>query len=64
MQVRVARDKCCGYGACASVAPEVFDIGDDEIAMVLLSGDLPADLHSVVTDAAHACPNDAVVLGD
>lgn len=62
MQVRVAQDKCCGYGACVSVAPEVFDIGDDQIAVVLIGGDLPVELHSRVGDAAYACPNDAVVV--
>ncbi|MGH3758727.1 ferredoxin [Actinophytocola sp.] len=62
MRVDVARDRCCGYGACVSVAPEVFDIGDDEIAVVLIGGELRADLHGRVTDAAHACPNDAVLI--
>lgn len=45
-----------------SVAPEVFDIGDDQIAVVLIGGDLPVELHSRVGDAAYACPNDAVVV--
>jgi ferredoxin len=62
MRVRVEEDKCCGFAACLSVAPKVFDIDSDQIAVVLIDGDLPEDLHGCARDAADACPTDAIII--
>ena len=32
--VKVDKEKCIGCGQCASIAPEIFDIGDDGKAFV------------------------------
>ncbi|MGW1025678.1 ferredoxin [Streptomyces sp. NPDC002577] len=62
MKVRVEEDKCCGFAACLSVAPKVFDIDSDQIAVVLIDGELPEDLHACARDAADACPTDAIII--
>ncbi len=62
MRARVDEDKCCGFSACVSAAPEVFDIGGDQIAFVLVDGDLPERLHTCVRDAFEACPTDAIII--
>ncbi|ASR35522.1 ferredoxin [Prauserella marina] len=62
MKVRVDEDKCCGFAACLSTAPELFDIDDDQIAVVLVDGEVPERLHGCARDAAQACPTDAIVV--
>lgn len=62
MQARVLEEKCCGYATCLSLAPDVFDIDTDQIAVVLIDGDLPAELHAGVREAAEACPTDAIEI--
>ncbi|ALL79249.1 hypothetical protein AD006_32215 (plasmid) [Pseudonocardia sp. EC080610-09] len=61
MRLRVDEDKCCGFAACLS-APEVFDLDNDQIAVVLVKGDLPTELESGAREAAAACPTDAIVI--
>ncbi|WP_067437558.1 ferredoxin [Nocardioides jensenii] len=62
MKVTVIEDKCCGFATCISVAPEVFDIDSDQIAVSLIDGDLPERLHACAREAAEACPTDAIVI--
>ncbi|KAA9166036.1 ferredoxin [Amycolatopsis acidicola] len=62
MKVRVDEDKCCGFAACLSVAPKVFDIDSDQIAVLLIDGEIPEDLRGCTRDAAEACPTDAIVI--
>lgn len=62
MQAKVIEDKCCGFATCISVAPEVFDIDSDQIAVPLIEGDLPDRLVQCARDAAEACPTDAIVI--
>lgn len=64
MRVRVDEEKCCGFAACLSAAPEVFDIDSDQIAVVLIEGDLPEHLQAGARDAADACPTDAILVED
>ncbi|MFC7493011.1 MULTISPECIES: ferredoxin [unclassified Nocardioides] len=62
MRVTVIEDKCCGFATCISVAPDVFDIDGDQIAVPLVEGDLPERLHQCAREAAEACPTDAIVI--
>ncbi|MEV0057523.1 ferredoxin [Saccharopolyspora shandongensis] len=62
MKVRVDEDKCCGFAACLSAAPEVFEIDRDQIAVVLIDGEIPEHLHACTRDAADACPTDAIII--
>lgn len=62
MKVHVIEDKCCGYATCISIAPEVFDITSDQIAVPLIEGDLPERLFACAREAAAACPTEAIVI--
>lgn len=64
MKVRVEENKCCGYAACVSAAPEVFDLDSSQIAFVLIDGELPERLYACAREAAEACPTDAIVIED
>jgi ferredoxin len=63
VKIRIDEDKCCGYAACLSVAPTVFDLAPDNIALVLIA-EPTADLHGEVREAAAACPTDAIVIDE
>jgi ferredoxin len=53
----IDRERCMGSGNCTYWAPEVFDIGEDMIAVVI--GD-PAAHPERVTLAVDHCPTRAI----
>ncbi len=64
MRVVIEYDICQGHQACAIVAPDVF--GSDEIGngVVLIAGDLPAELHELTRRAQRNCPEHAITISD
>lgn len=56
-KVKIDKTKCIGCGACASLCPEVFKIGDDAKAEVK-NPDGECDLAQVKT----ACPAGAIEI--
>jgi ferredoxin len=61
MRVEIDRDLCIGSGTCARLAPAVFALDDEEIAVVLdPEGVDPGKLQL----AADACPTEAIRIGD
>jgi ferredoxin len=57
----VDRDLCEGNGACCSVAPDVFDIGMDDVLQLKVTQPSAAQL-SQVEDAVRRCPKGALSL--
>jgi ferredoxin len=61
MRVVVDRELCEGNGVCARVIAEVFRVGDDDQAEVLI--ERPDQLlHARVEAAARGCPRQAIRL--
>jgi ferredoxin len=60
--VRVDAARCCGYRICAQVCPEVFKLDDQGFAYVEQAAPA-AELERRVREAAAACPEDAILLG-
>ncbi len=62
MRVSINTDSCHGHQMCAIAAPEIF--GSDEIgnAVVLIEGDIPADLQSKARRAEANCPERAILI--
>jgi ferredoxin len=60
-RIEVDRDRCASTGGCEALAPDVFEIGDDGVLVVLRpepgEEDLPA-----VRDAVDTCPTRALRL--
>lgn len=52
---------CIGAGPCITVAPKVFAMGDDNIAVVIDPNGADAE---TVLEAAKACPVEAIVIDD
>lgn len=62
MQVEVDLNLCQGYGVCAQIAPEVFDLDDDGYAVVPEGTPVPEGMEDKVREAAEACPAIAVLI--
>lgn len=61
MTVKVDKSKCIGCGLCASIAPEVFKLGDDGLAYVKdPNGD--KKFASKVKEAVDSCPVQAIKI--
>jgi ferredoxin len=63
MKVVVDFDLCESNAVCMGIAPEVFEVRDDDLLYVL--AEEPADdLHQKVREAADRCPKQAITLAD
>ena len=61
MKVSVDEWLCAGHGLCEAASPEVFEVNDDGIAVVLQES--PGEsLLSSVKDAVRLCPADAILI--
>jgi ferredoxin len=59
VRFRISRPACIGNGRCVDVAPEVFGLDTFNKAIVV---DRAGASEEKITDAAHACPVQAVIL--
>jgi len=63
MRVSVDYDVCASTGACAQVAPEVFEVRSDGFLYILQEE--PAEpLHDKVRQAADLCPTAAISISE
>jgi ferredoxin len=53
------RERCCGYGICVQLCPEVFKIDADGL-VYLESEIVPPALAETAADAAASCPAQAL----
>lgn len=61
MKVVVNYDLCESNAICMSVAPEVFEVRDDDFLYVLQE-EPPEELRSKVEEAVRRCPKQAITL--
>jgi ferredoxin len=62
-RIEVDRDLCASTGGCEAVAPDLFEIGDDGVLVVLAPEPEAAQL-GAVRDAVGVCPTRALRLVD
>ena len=62
MRVRVDDSRCTGHQMCAIAAPEVFGADDYGNAIVLIEGEIPAELEAKARRAEGNCPERAIHL--
>jgi len=63
VKVSVDPDLCAGHGACVVTCPEVFRIGEDGYAVVLVD-EVPDTMGDAVRQAGDECPTYAILVAD
>jgi len=58
-KVVVDRSRCCGYGLCAALCPDVYKLDSDGI-VYLDSEFVPAGQEEAAIEGAKACPAEAI----
>lgn len=60
MKLYIESEKCCGFGECVALAPDLFRMGGDDRAQLTGDGTVgEADAERART-AAFACPAEAI----
>jgi ferredoxin len=59
MKVTVDPDKCEANAKCVAAAPQVFELGADDVSHVKLD-DVPTELKDAVNRAIRLCPRQAI----
>jgi ferredoxin len=63
MRVEVDSDLCESNAVCVGIAPDVFELGDDDLARVLVD-EVPPERQDEVRQAVALCPKVALTLHD
>jgi ferredoxin len=61
MRPEVDESLCIGDSICADICPEVFEMGDDQLAHVINESPGP-ELEERVREAGDACPTGAIII--
>ena len=61
MELRVDRDLCEANAVCTGIAPDVFDL-DDEDELVILQPEPPEEMRESIEQAVASCPKTALFL--
>lgn len=59
MKAHVDKDICIGCGLCPSMAPAVFSMEDDGLA-VAIQDEVPTEMEEAAEDAVNDCPVSAI----
>ena len=62
MQIYLDAEKCQGHNRCYALAPELFDVDDYGQAVLILDGDVPAELRDKARLSASNCPEYAITI--
>lgn len=63
LRIHSDHTKCQGYGNCAALVPDYFDLDDDGL-VVVLSEQVEDDERGEVERAVRSCPVSAIWLDD
>jgi ferredoxin len=62
MKVWVDGAKCQGHTLCSMIAPDSFELDDVDGHASAVNEVVPADQQDAVREAAHSCPEQAIIL--
>jgi ferredoxin len=54
-------DKCCGYGMCAELSPDVFSLDANGFVVASMT-EIPEELMQATEDAMYSCPEKVLKL--
>ena len=61
MNARVDSDLCTGCGLCVDTCPDVFRMGEDDVAVVI-GEPVPSGAKDTCQEAADDCPTEAISI--
>lgn len=61
MKATVDREACIGCELCSTICPEVFEMDDEQIAIVI-ADPVPPELEDSAEEAADSCPTEAISI--
>jgi len=61
MKAIVDQETCIGCGLCPDICPEVFEMNDDNKAVVIVA-EVPDEVADACREAAESCPVDAIAI--
>lgn len=61
MKVIVDSETCLGCGVCESIAPDIFVLGDEIYAKVIMNP-IPEQMRDIVEEAVSECPEEAISI--
>ena len=62
MKINLNTYACQGHARCHALAPELFGLNDEDLAVLLIDGDIPAELEEKARLAAQSCPEFAIEI--
>jgi len=62
MRIEINMETCLNSGQCAYMQPELFEVDDDGVPTVLVSGALTPDQLAAAEDAVDVCPSQSITL--
>lgn len=62
MRLRVDPDVCQGHTLCHMVAPELFQLRDDDGHSYVVHEDVPPELEELAVRAQAGCPERAIII--
>ncbi|MCE9622583.1 MAG: ferredoxin [Actinomycetia bacterium] len=62
MQVRVLDDVCQGHTLCATSAPKLFGLSEEDGHAIVLLAEVPPELENDARRAALGCPEQAIQI--
>ncbi|MBA4398395.1 MAG: ferredoxin [Anaerolinea sp.] len=63
MKVYIDPDACMGCGVCGTIVPELFSLGDEGYAIILVDP-APEQYRDLVQRAMDECPEEAISAKD
>lgn len=62
MRTIVSKDLCIGCALCPSLSPDLYEMDDDDKAIVIQSGELSEQEAIEANEAADSCPTGAITV--
>lgn len=63
MRVSIDEMLCEGHALCMGIAPDIFEVGDDDMARVLIA-EPDESRHEAVRNAERSCPKQAILIAE